>query len=47
MKKYFLLACLMGATGLFAQNIDKSKFNSPTNAKEMIAEKQSTSPAKL
>ncbi len=41
MKKLILTAFLFGAFGLFAQNIDKSKFWSPANAESLTLEKQS------
>jgi len=43
MKKFILFAFLFGAFGLFAQNIDKSNFRSPTNAGHLTIEKQSSS----
>lgn len=45
MKKLFLLCCLLGAFGLFAQNIDKSKFSSPGNLPKHHQEQQITGPS--
>jgi hypothetical protein len=45
MKKLFLSFCLMGVLGLFAQNIEKSKFSSPGNLPKQYQEQLTTNPS--
>lgn len=47
MKKFFLFICILGAVGLFAQTIDKSKFSSPGELPKQSQEPQSTIKSKI